>query len=573
MFGKYLISITLFVLSFVAYAADCPRNCDKSCCTSGPFRLKVCDPTGTCQSACALYNTSCGHPEIPFPLGPVLPPNTSPTYPIPSELLPTLLTGGMVNPVTVKATNDAIATIEKALSDLRKTADKAVQDTVNEAGRTARNIGTAVDAIAEFAKAEVAGKQNLVHNAVERVREGKVIDVLWSLGTEDLQNENKAAAAAALKSEIIRTAGSVAASVYGGPAGAAAYAAWLTYNQTGGDVNMALKVGMIAGATSWSLAKTQALPVQNSAGNIVVPDLAKKVAVTAAIGGLAVAAAGGNEDAIRKAFLQAGAMVVIQEGYREYLGHPLDDEHLRASKGNPTCISATVNCQNPPQDAFVYKDNKFIGWDQRKLDPLAPHVGTSYPDVSINPGDVTWPSEGSAFMRGISKIPGANAMAVFHDQWAVDWVMPRGVLETTILPAIVLIYNGTTAPLLETVRVAAIDSSKKELTSTIQTVKKDETSKVPIITDQIEKTFVCETPTDSRSIIVEVDPQKRAFACRVIYRANHMRIIAWRAMHDATYCDRKATLLANTQLRVGYKCRVGISTQKNSTPNAKPEAL
>jgi hypothetical protein len=43
--------------------------------------------------------------------------------------------------------------------------------------------------------------------------------------------------------------GQVAATAYGGPGGAAAYAAWYAYRATGGDAETALRVALITGAT------------------------------------------------------------------------------------------------------------------------------------------------------------------------------------------------------------------------------------------------------------------------------------------------------------------------------------
>jgi hypothetical protein len=570
---RLLVFMILCLAPFFA-KADCPKNCDKTCCTK-VLGVKTCDLTGACQTACAVFNTSCGHPTLPIPT-PILVPGVHTSVPVnlpknPEVLIAALLTGGMVNPATVKAANVTIRNASKGLSDLSKTVDKAASDTYHEAGRAVRDVGTAAGALAEYSKQIANGDKEIAAHALNRIREGKIIDALWSVGTEDLQNTNKAAAAAAMKSDIIRTLGSVASTAYGGPAGAAAYAAWLTYNQTGGDVNLALKVGIIAGATSWAMDTTQALPAQNASGNIVVSDLAKKVAISGAIGGLAVAAAGGNESAIRKGFLQAGAMVLIQEGYHSYTGHALDNKQLQSSKGDAYCISSVVVCQSPPKDAYVYdKDGNFLGWDQRKLDSFAPHVGMGYPDTSITSDAVTWPTEGSAFMKGVAKIPGTNAMAVFHDQWAVDWRMPSGVLQTTIYPAVILTYNGTTAPLLETVRVASEEEaqrSAKGSSASHPIVYKDATESLPIKADQIETAYTCARGAVNRSITVEVDPGKTKFACRVVYRANLVRTIPWTSITDPRYCDTKGSDLANTQIKAGYSCMVAGATGRLSEAN------
>jgi hypothetical protein len=52
--------------------------------------------------------------------------------------------------------------------------------------------------------------------------------------------------------------------------------------------------------------------------------IVEKTVVTGAIGGLAVAAAGGDKDAVREGFLLSGAMVLVQTGYQAATDHPLD---------------------------------------------------------------------------------------------------------------------------------------------------------------------------------------------------------------------------------------------------------
>ncbi len=270
----------------------------------------------------------------------------------------------MVNPVTQKVTNDAVRELGKAISDLGKNVDKGIRDTGNEIERARRNIETAGAAIAEYVQAKTEGTIKSTSNALERVREGKAIDALWHIGTDQIRIEDQAASKAALKSEIIRTVGQIAASVYGGPGGAAAYAAWLTYHQSGGDVELALKVGIIAGATSWAMQGAGKMPTEDATGNLVVSSVGKKVAVTAAIGGLAVAAAGGNEDAVRDGFLRAGAMVLIQEGYHNYTKHALNEEALKASKDHLTVSPQLLIAETSPRCSSLQ------GWKVCRMGPI-----------------------------------------------------------------------------------------------------------------------------------------------------------------------------------------------------------
>ena len=57
---------------------------------------------------------------------------------------------------------------------------------------------------------------------------------------------------------------------------------------------------------------------------------AQKIVVTGAIGGVAVAAVGGNDEAIKTGFLSSGTMVLVQDGFHSYTGHELSG---KASEG------------------------------------------------------------------------------------------------------------------------------------------------------------------------------------------------------------------------------------------------
>jgi uncharacterized protein YccT (UPF0319 family) len=167
-------------------------------------------------------------------------------------------------------------------------------------------------------------------------------------------------------------------------------------------------------------------------------------------------------------------------------------------------------------------------------------------------------------MTGLSKIPGANAMAVFHDQWAVGWNMPPGVLQGTIYPAVILTYNGSSAPLLEQVREQALKSKSGQSFTTKDplVVVRDDTKNVPIKQDRLEVTYACAAGDNHRSIAVEVDTEKKDFACRVVYRANNLRTIPWRAVNETDYCYRQAMKLANNQIDYGYSCVVATATER-----------
>ena len=133
-----------------------------------------------------------------------------------------ILTGGLVNPVSQKATSDAILNVTKAVQDVEANVAKAAKDTEAEVARAGRSIETAAQALAEYEKAVLTGQKKSLDQSLEQLREGKVVDALWRQAVDPLRNQSDAAAAASMKSDILRTVGQLGASVYGGPGGAAA---------------------------------------------------------------------------------------------------------------------------------------------------------------------------------------------------------------------------------------------------------------------------------------------------------------------------------------------------------------
>ncbi len=335
-----------------------------------------------------------------------------------------------------KLVKDAKWNLDKAGHDVQWNANKAGRDFSAEAKRFGGNVQDLVDALHEYAENEFKSTGTTLSNAERRLREGKVVDALWGLSVEPAQHTSDNAATAVMESEYLNTIAQVAATAYGGPAGAAAYAAWLTLKQTG-NPELALKAGILSYATSAAFGKAGKM------SSATLSDEAKKVAVTAAIGGLAVAAAGGDEVAIQQGFVKAGAMVLVKDGYKAYTKSDLD---ARSSKGDAYCMTAVEKSDcSPPDDAYTKDANGNRVVDMTKVDPRVPHVG-----IMSGADEPHWYEERGAPMTLVSRVPGMNAMALFHDQWMIQWGDPN-VFTTvgTIIPAVVLTYTGTGATYYE----------------------------------------------------------------------------------------------------------------------------
>lgn len=197
---------------------------------------------------------------------------------------------------------------KKAVEDVLNTADKAVRDTASTLVKTADDTVEAAEAIGRYAEREVQGWKTTLTDAEQRFREGKVVDAMWHLATDPAKHTEQNAAQLAQENAWVALAMQSAASVYGGPAGSAAFAAWMTYHQTGGNFELALKAGVVAYASASGYANVNAMPTGT------MGELLKKSAVAGAVGGMSVAASGGTTEASLNAFVKSGGAVLVQAG-------------------------------------------------------------------------------------------------------------------------------------------------------------------------------------------------------------------------------------------------------------------
>jgi hypothetical protein len=161
------------------------------------------------------------------------------------------------------AVDNLAKTIEKGGKDFVYNHKKSAEDIKAEIGRAGKDTEQAVAAIGRYIERQANSTIEAHQKAMDRVREGKVIDAIWHLGLDPIRATSDNTAAAVTESSVLNTVAQVAATAYLGPQGAAAYAAWLTYQQTG-DVSLAVKVGVLAGASSYAMSQAGAMPTDGA---------------------------------------------------------------------------------------------------------------------------------------------------------------------------------------------------------------------------------------------------------------------------------------------------------------------
>jgi hypothetical protein len=466
-----------------------------------------------------------------------------------------------------------------------------------ETGKCGGDICDAFKAAVEFAKAEIVDTGRSLENAGRRISEGKPLDAVWHLGTDALNNTQENAADAAKQSRVLAATGQVAASVYGGPQGAAAYTAWLTYNTTG-KVGDALKAGLIAGVAAAALGDVRKVKLTGAEG------IAARAVLSGAISGAAVAASGGKESDIKAAFGMGVAMVVIQEAYREYTKFDLDNKRLKSSTSEAYCLAegptSGKSCL-PPQEAYVrnadntiqVRDGKPVV-DFSKLDPDRPHVGL----WSREPAPLLGLEERSGVMTGISRLPGWNAMAVFHDTLAEKVgfdLVPGGIVATvgTIPPSVILTYMGSEGYVQQMIRETYLRKQQDEKAdgATVKGVAVNQnpsptpaTTKDPRTPDPIEMTHIfcgvknagsvqLKERTDleiKTALITQLEGTKHRL-CEIRQLSAGQWYELGHAHYQKNYCHDLAARIVRNRLDRGFICygTVGLNAPMNSELAAK----
>jgi hypothetical protein len=343
-----------------------------------------------------------------------------------------------IGKATGKAAEDARRNIEIGMQNASRATGKGITDLGAETKRVGKNAGDVGKALGHYLANNVTGTIGTVQDAERRLRQGKILDALAHAALDPWTKQEEAAFKATQESGWLNTAGATAAAAYGGPGGSAAYASWQTYRASGGNAEMALRAGFIAG-----LAGT-AMKGVSSVGGATVPDVAKRAALAGAVGGIAIAASGGGADDIRDGFILGGGMMLVQEGYKSYVEQPLDTDSLKGATGEPYCVSPSDPSCDTLRKAYYHDKDGRLQLDTSKIDRRASLVGVGADPWSPQDfkGAPPLSSDQSTFMRTVARVPGMNAMALFHDKWVVSWSMGTAATQSTIFPAIVLTYYG-----------------------------------------------------------------------------------------------------------------------------------
>lgn len=372
---------------------------------------------------------------------------------------------------------------------------------------------------------------------------------------------------------------------------------------TNGDLALALRAGLISGATSYALTSISRVEGIDAIKGVSIDEIAQRAVLSGAVAGMAVAASGGDQASIEKAIAAGITMAVIRDGYKELTTTNLEG-NLKASTREPYCLGAipveaggpALDCL-PDKGAYIRNADGSIKYrlgkpeiDVTKLDALRPHVGM----FAEGPNDSGILTESTEFMQNVSKIPGMNAMALGHDiidgrfnriadiPFGQDTLARLELITRvgTIAPSVVLTYEGAGYHVYEMIRNETARSQEARSDDSAQAVNAEEgvnpDAKPSISSGGEEVTrfaqvgpayeirnLVCKGEGIASADLLEIhlDPTAAGEGSRIcsIHRAQESgwRHI-WHAHHETASCIRQFNKMASQALRRGMRCYLSV---------------
>ena len=348
--------------------------------------------------------------------------------------------------------DNSVKTIVKAANDVQATYAKAWRDVGDQAKRSFIDVIDAGKAVGNFIGSELSDQYALLQKASNQVLQGKIVDAIWSTSINQYHNTENNLFTATQQSGVLDMAVSSAASFYGGPAGAAAYAAWKTLKSTG-DINLAFRTGLLAAI------QQQGGMIVNGMPTGTVSEVVKKAAIAGAAGGLAVAVAGGDEAAITDAFLKSSGNVLIQDA-REKVNDIVSKNPVAAD------VAQTVGCISA-RNFSCLADTPYVKEQSGKLiDQAVPALS----ELKARADEISgkWTAlkndaelQASNAMTSIPKLIDSDAMPLLNNSIVLTWTLGKTIDLKKGIPTVMITAVGENVPFISTASYAGTVKATK----------------------------------------------------------------------------------------------------------------
>jgi len=271
-----------------------------------------------------------------------------------------------------------------------------------------------------------------VKGGATNLSKGAPIDEMWNDAMEHSRSSDKNLARATQESAVLNGVAQAAATAYGGPAGAAAYAAWSTYHATG-DVNMAIRQGILSAITSQTGGNVNSMPTGT------LGEAMKKSVLAGTMGGIAVAASGGDQQDVEKAFFRSAGSVLIQ--YSNDVAKSYSPETMEGA-ATLKCISARdYECLSETQ--WVRDASGRLKTSVENM-PVVQKVNAATKEAAEWVGEKRNAAESKKqeLIRRVSMLPDSEAIPVFKDKWVLTTAFGKAGPIEDGQPMVVLTYVG-----------------------------------------------------------------------------------------------------------------------------------
>lgn len=438
------------------------------------------------------------------------------------------------------AGKDTVRTFEKAGGDTVKTFERAGRDSTatyikgwkDSADQTVRSFNDTVDAgkaAANFTSSQFGAQVDAYKSAAKHLQEKDVINAMLDLSVKPLQASDENFFKATQESAVINAAASAAAAAYG-PGGAAAYAAWSTYKSTG-NADMAFRAGLFAAASAQAGASVAKMP-SGTTGEIL-----NKAAMAGAAGGIAVAAAGGDEKAVQEGFMKGAGTVLVQAGNDKARAF---SPKIKNAMDTVQCISASaVDCISKTkwvrdiEGKFRFDSNGKPLIDTSQLDPQD-YVGKwtkeTEDEIATTKREI---------ITKISMLPKTNAIPLMQNNWVLTWSLGKTPTIEHGKAQVVLTYAGPNPPFTSTVTY----------------------NKAGVLPDwATEQGFIAGGVTDYTCTLANlkrtVKVTQKANGCEAIYRRDDgLQQLVWHSDHFPDICIGKASEFVEDLRSQGIACQ------------------